>query len=98
MFSLFANILISSLLPINIIAEIFKDFRKDLHVSSLIVTHIVTFAAFLSLCVTEDLLLNPLYFFALTAIYAITYLRNKKWYAFKYFSYVPFVSCISSLY
>ena len=77
-----------SFLALNIIAEIFKDFRKDLHVSSLIVTHIVTFAAFLSLCVTEDLLLNPLYFFALTAIYAITYLRNKKWYAFKYFSYI----------
>ena len=97
-FDLNYHVYVITFLALNVIAEIFKNYKKDLHVCSLIVTHIATLILFIITCVVKEFLAMPIYFFLLTVIYAITYLRNKEWFVFKYLAYIVGTATIATLF
>lgn len=85
-------------LALTIIAEVLKNYKKDLHVCSLVITHIATGALFIIESVSNpEFLKMPLYFFALAVIYAVVYIRNKKWNVFKYLAYLLGTASIATL-
>ena len=89
---------ILSFIALCVISDVLQGFRKDLHICSLVTTHIVTYIIyFITFIFRLGLKTNVIYLALLCAVQIATYIRNKKLYAFKYLSYISAMGTLVSL-